>query len=150
MKIYFNGAAHDVTGSQFVLYVNGQSLMIDCGLYQGENAYERNVNFRFNPQKLDAVIFSHAHIDHSGNLPNLVKQGYRQPIFTTPPTAELTAIMLRDSAKIYQEDTEYLNRKKRKHGEPMVEPLYTFDDAEAVAELFQEVDSSGSRWGLSP
>jgi len=142
MKIRFYGAARTVTGSQHLIEINGQNLLLDCGIYQGrrKDFYERNRSFAFDPHKIDAVILSHAHIDHSGNLPNLVKQGYRQPIFTTPPTAELTAIMLRDSAKIYQEDTEYLNRKKRKHGEPMVEPLYTFDDAEAVAELFQEVD----------
>jgi len=136
MKIYFNGAAHDVTGSQFVLYVNGQSLMIDCGLYQGENAYERNVNFRFNPQKLDAVILTHAHIDHSGNLPNLVKSGFEGPIYTTPATADLADIMLRDSGNIQEDDAQFLSKKFNEK----YEPIYTAQDAARVKKQFQTRD----------
>jgi len=133
MKIYFNGAAHDVTGSQFVLYVNGQSIMIDCGLYQGENAYERNVNFRFNPQKLDAAILTHAHIDHSGNLPNLVKSGFEGPIYATPATADLADIMLRDSGNIQEDDAQFLSKKFNEK----YEPIYTAQDAARVKKQFQ-------------
>lgn len=141
MKIRFYGAARTVTGSQFLVEVNGGRLLLDCGIFHGKRRdfYERNCCFAFDPKKLDAVILSHAHIDHSGNLPNLVKQGFENPIYTTPPTAELAGIMLRDSGHIYEEDTEYINKKKRKHGEPMVEPLYTVKDAEKVPDLFHGV-----------
>ena len=141
MKIRFYGAAQTVTGSQHLIEVNGKKLLLDCGVFQGRRRdfYKRNCCFPFDPKEIDAVILSHAHIDHSGNLPNLVKQGYDNPIYTTPPTAELASIMLRDSAHIYEEDVEYLNKKKRKHGEPMIEPLYTTKDAEAVPALFNKV-----------
>ena len=141
MKIHFYGAARTVTGSQHLLEINGKKLLLECGIFQGRRRdfYERNCCFPFDPREIDAVILSHAHIDHSGNLPNLVKQGYENPIYTTPPTAELAGIMLRDSAHIYEEDTEYLNKKKRKHGQPLVEPLYTIPDAEKVPSLFRTV-----------
>ena len=141
MKIHFYGAARTVTGSQHLLEINGRKLLLECGIFQGRRRdfYERNCCFPFDPREIDAVILSHAHIDHSGNLPNLVKQGYENPIYTTPPTAELAGIMLRDSAHIYEEDTEYLNKKKRKHGQPLVEPLYTIPDAEKVPSLFRTV-----------
>lgn len=135
MKIYFNGAAHTVTGSQYVLYLNGQSLMIDCGLYQGPDAYERNLHFQFNPRKLDAVILTHAHIDHAGNLPTLIKNGYAGPIYATPATADLADIMVRDSGKIQEDDAEYLSKKR---GEK-VEALYTSADAARVKGHFKEV-----------
>ncbi len=138
MKIYFYGAARTVTGSQFLVESNGRKVLVDCGIYQGHRRdfYERNSQFPFEPRELDAAILTHAHIDHSGNLPNLVKQGYRGPIYCTPPTAGLAAIMLADSGKIYEEDAEYLNKKKRKHGEPKVEPLFTRADAEQVPTQF--------------
>ena len=141
MKIRFYGAARTVTGSQHLVEVNGRKILLDCGVFQGRRRdfYERNCCFAFDPQELDAVILSHAHIDHSGNLPNLVKQGYENPIYATPPTADLAGIMLRDSGHIYEEDAEFINKKKRKHGEAMVEPLYTIRDAEKVAPLFHEV-----------
>lgn len=141
MKIRFYGAAHTVTGSQHLVEINGKSLLLECGIYQGrrKDFYERNCCFAFDPEKIDAVILTHAHIDHSGNLPNLVKQGYRKPIFATSPTADLAGIMLRDSAKIYREDANYLNKKKRKHGDPMVNPLYSMEDAEMASEQFQPV-----------
>lgn len=140
MKIHFYGAARTVTGSQHLIEVNGKRLLLECGIFQGKRSdfYSRNCCFAFDPGEVDAVILSHAHIDHSGNLPNLVKQGYRNAIYATPPTAELSAIMLRDSGHIYTEDAEYLNKKKRKHGEPMITPLYTKADAEKVVPLFVE------------
>jgi metallo-beta-lactamase family protein len=122
VKIFFNGAAHDVTGSQFVLYINGESLLIDCGLYQGPQSYERNVTFQFKPEKLDAAILTHAHIDHSGNLPNLIKQGYRGPIYATPATADLADLMLRDSGHIQEDDAEELSHR---HPHEHFDPLYT-------------------------
>ncbi|HEY9087353.1 MAG TPA: MBL fold metallo-hydrolase [Anaerolineaceae bacterium] len=133
MKIYFNGAAHDVTGSQYVLYVDGRSLMIDCGLYQGPDAYERNVEFHFDPHRLDALILTHAHIDHSGNLPNLVKSGFDGPIYTTPATADLADIMLRDSGNIQEDDASFLSKK---FSQPY-EPLYTAADAARVKRQFR-------------
>ena len=141
MKIHFYGAARTVTGSQHLLEINGKKLLLECGIFQGkrQDFYSRNCCFPFDPRALDAVILSHAHIDHSGNLPNLVKQGYRNPIYATPPTADLAGVMLMDSAHIYEEDAEYLNKKKRKHGEPFIEPLYTRADAERVPSLFKEV-----------
>ena len=98
MKIKFNGAAQTVTGSQFYLEINGYSLLLECGLYQGKRkeAFEQNRTFQFDPKQLDAAILSHAHIDHSGNLPNLVLNGYTGPIYTTTATARLGDIMLQD------------------------------------------------------
>lgn len=141
MKIRFYGAARTVTGSQHLIEINGKFILLECGIFQGRRRdfYKRNCCFPFDPREVDAVILSHAHIDHSGNLPNLVKQGYNNPIYATPPTAELASIMLRDSAHIYEEDTRYLNKKKRKHGEPLIEPLYSMEDAKKVPTLFRKV-----------
>ncbi len=139
MKLTINGAARDVTGSQFLLEVNGKRLLLECGLYQGRraDAFTRNKNFHFDPRKLDAVILSHAHIDHSGNLPNLVKQGYEGSIYATEATAGLADIMLRDSGHIQESDADYVNKKRRRRGEAPVEPLYTIEDAVAVLDQFQ-------------
>jgi len=138
MKIYFNGADQDVTGSQHLIEVNGQRMLLDCGLYQGhrQDSYDRNLNFKFDIKTLDAVILSHAHIDHSGNLPNLVKQGYTGPIYTTPATAALADVMLRDSGHIQEADAQYVNKKRKLRGEPPVEPLYTLAEATEVAQYF--------------
>jgi metallo-beta-lactamase family protein len=139
MKITFNGAARTVTGSQYLLEINGRRLLLECGLFQGRRAdtYERNQNFRFDPKSVDALILSHAHIDHSGNLPNLVKHGYCNPIYTTPATARLADIMLRDSGHIQELDAEFVNKKRAKRGEPPVEPLYTLADAGQVTQYFR-------------
>jgi metallo-beta-lactamase family protein len=132
MKISFHGAAQTVTGSQHLLEINGSRLLLECGLYQGNRklAFQRNRSFHFNPGEIDAMILSHAHIDHSGNLPNLVKNGFRGPIFATPATAHLANIMLMDSGHIQEADAQFVN-KKRARGEPPVEPLYTLEDAHA-------------------
>ena len=131
MKIQFNGAAQTVTGSQHLLEINSKRILLDCGLFQGhrQDFYDRNLNFDFDPRTIDAVILSHAHIDHSGNLPNLVKSGFNGPIYSTPPTAALGEIMLRDSAHIQEADAEYANKKNARRGEPPVEPLYSKEDA---------------------
>jgi len=142
VNIHFNGAAQTVTGSQFLLEVNGYRLLLDCGLYQGhrKDYYQRNRTFSFNPAKLDAVLLSHAHIDHSGNLPNLVKHGLNAPIYTTRATAGLADVMLRDSGHIQEADVEFLNKKRAKRGEPPLEPLYTIADAERVSDYFKPLE----------
>ncbi|NPV75154.1 MAG: MBL fold metallo-hydrolase [Anaerolineae bacterium] len=139
MRIHFNGAARTVTGSQHLLEINGYRLLLECGLFQGrrQETYEKNLHFSFNPAKIDAVILSHAHIDHSGNLPNLVKNGYSGPIYATTATAKLVDIMLRDSAHIQEKDIEFVNKRRLRRGEPPMEPLYTAQDAERVNDLMR-------------
>lgn len=141
MKITFNGAARTVTGSRHLIEVNGRKLLLDCGLFQGKRnkPFETNEEFDFDPATIDAVILSHAHIDHSGNLPSLVKSGYNGPIYTTPPTATLGNIMLLDAAHIQESDTEYLNKKRRRRGEPLLEPIYTVQNAAEAIKRFYPV-----------
>lgn len=138
MRITFHGAAQTVTGSQHLLEVNGKRLLLECGLFQGrrKEAYERNRRFSYDPQEIDAVLLSHAHIDHSGNLPHLVKKGFRGPIYTTDATAHLANIMLIDSGHIHESDAEYINKRNNYRGSQMVEPLYTIEDASQVAQYF--------------
>jgi metallo-beta-lactamase family protein len=141
MKIHFHGAARTVTGTQHLLSINGHQILLDCGLFQGPRAetYERNRTFGFSPAKVDAAILSHAHTDHCGNLPNLVKNGYRGPIYTTPASAHLANIMLMDSGHIQEADVRFVNKRRLKRGEPPVEPLYTQEDAAYVAQFFEPV-----------
>ena len=136
MKITFHGAAQTVTGSRHLLEINGHQLLLDCGLYQGrrKDFYRRNLEFPFEVDEIDSVILSHAHIDHSGNLPNLVRQGYEGPIMATNATVHLTDIMTRDSGHIQESDAEFVNRKRAKRGEPPIEPLYTVEDATQAAQ----------------
>jgi len=138
MRINFYGAAQTVTGSRHLLDINGKRLLLDCGLYQGhrKDTYERNQNFPFDVTSVDAVILSHAHIDHSGNLPNLVKQGYRGPIYATTASVDLSDTMLRDSGHIQEADAEFVNKRRARRGEEPIEPLYTIADAAAVTEQF--------------
>jgi len=138
MKLTFLGAARTVTGSMHLVEANGVRLLLDCGLFQGrrKETYERNLNFPFDPASIDAVILSHAHIDHSGNIPNLVKQGFQGPIWCTPATRDLCAAMLRDSGYIHEQDVFYLNKHRRRKGLPPVEPLYTRQDADASLPAF--------------
>jgi metallo-beta-lactamase family protein len=123
--VTFWGAARTVTGSMHQLDACGSTLLLDCGLFQGPRAEsrDRNAEFPFRPKDVDAVLLSHAHVDHCGNLPNLVKQGFSGPIYCTPATRALAAVMLGDAAKIQEEDAAYLNRRREK-GDPKVEPLY--------------------------
>lgn len=141
MHIQFLGAAQTVTGSRHLLHVNNQQILLDCGLFQGksDDGIEHNIHLGFNPNAVDAVILSHAHIDHSGMLPVLIKQGYRGKIYCTPATADLCAIMLADSARIQQSDARDINRRRREHGRPLIEPLYDEDDVRQLLKQFIQV-----------
>jgi len=141
MKLTIHGAAQTVTGSKYLIEINHQKLLLECGLFQGQRqkTYDYNLNFDFDPQSLDAVILSHAHIDHSGNLPNLVKSGFRGPIYATDATRDLADIMLKDSGHIHEYDVKYLNKKREKKGQPPVEPLYTISDAARTIPLFRQI-----------
>lgn len=137
MTLEFCGAAQTVTGSQHLLNFNGKRILLDCGLFQGrrEEANRINRTFPFDPATIDVVILSHAHIDHSGNLPSLVKNGFTGKIYATPATRDLCSIMLADSAMIQTKDAEYL----LKHKGIQIEPLYTMDDVTQVMMQFQSV-----------
>ncbi|CAN94329.1 unnamed protein product [Sorangium cellulosum So ce56] len=140
MHLEFIGAAQTVTGSMHLLRTRDATVLLDCGLYQGRRAesFERNRRLPLPIHEIDAVVLSHAHIDHSGALPILVKNGYEGPIYATPATRDLAAVMLRDAAAIQVSDARYLNRRAEKQGsdEPRVEPLYEDDDAvEAISRL---------------
>ncbi len=138
MKIQFFGAAQTVTGSQHLLSINGKKILLDCGLYQGKRkeAFELNRNFPFNPSDVDVLILSHAHIDHSGNLPNLVKHGFDGPIYATSATVDLCQIMLRDSAYIQERDVEFVNKKRIRRNQNPFEPLYSIQDVESAMTHF--------------
>src|SRR5215475_13136090 len=140
-SLTFHGAAGTVTGSRFLLEVGGSRVLIDCGLFQGmKELRERNwADPGFPPAKVDAILLTHAHIDHSGWLPRLANLGFRGPIWCTPATAELTDLLLRDSAHIQEEDAEYANRKGYSRHRPAL-PLYTVEDAERVIRLLRIVD----------
>lgn len=136
MKITFLGAAGEVTGSQHLIETSRRRILLDCGLFQGPRAPSRlkNENLRCDPRNLDAVILSHAHIDHCGNLPQLYRRGFRGPLFCTDATADISKLMLLDAAKIQAEDARYLQRKLEK-GHPAVEPLYDEDHVEGLLKL---------------
>ena len=141
MQISFHGAVETVTGSQHLIRVNGRSLLLDCGMFQGkrDESRRRNRDFPFDPAGIDFVVLSHAHIDHSGNIPNLVKQGFTGKIVCTTATADLCGAMLLDSGHIQEEDVEYVNRQRRKYGEPPVEPIYTREDAAEAMRYFEGI-----------
>ena len=141
MKIIFLGATKSVTGSMHIIESNGKRILIDCGLFQGrrEETNRRNRNLPFDPKSIERMVLSHAHIDHSGNLPNLVKQGYRNSIYSTFATRDLCLAMLKDSAYIQEKDAEYLNKKNERKVLPPIEPLYDFDDVEQTLSLFRGI-----------
>ena len=142
MRVHFFGATRTTTGSMYLFEVNQQRLLLECGLFQGhrDETMERNRNFPFEVQRLDAVILSHAHIDHCGNLPNLCRRGYSGNIYCTFATRDLAAIMLEDSAEIQRDDAEYVSKKRAKKNLPPVEPLYTATDAERAMRQFVSVN----------
>ncbi len=138
IRMKFIGAVQEVTGSNHMISTGKSRIVIDCGLFQGhrEEYYERNSSFPYDPSTLDACILSHAHIDHCGNIPNLIKQGFKSRILATDATRDLCAKMLPDSGHIQEEDVEYINKIHRKKNLPPVEPLYTRKDAEDSLQYF--------------
>jgi metallo-beta-lactamase family protein len=138
MRIHFFGATRTTTGSLYLLETNGQRLLLECGLFQGRRgeSIERNRTFPFDPKQLDAVVLSHAHIDHCGNLPNLCCQGFEGNIYCTFATRDLASVMLEDSAQIQRDDAAFVSKKRAKQGLPPVEPLYSATDAEKAVRQF--------------
>ncbi len=143
MKIAFHGAARTVTGSKHLLTLqNGKKILLDCGLFQGmgRDTEVLNSSFGFDARSVDILVLSHAHIDHSGLIPKLVKEGFEGKIFATPATRELGAILLEDSAVIQRDDTKFINKRRAKQGLPPYEPLYDLDDAAKALDLFIDVN----------
>lgn len=148
MKLHFHGAARTVTGSQHLLEVNGHRLLLDCGLFQGrrKEAFELNrQGHAAPPATIDAVVLSHAHIDHSGNLPSLSRGGFNGDIWATGATRDLCALMLMDSAYIQQHDVKFVNKKRRAEGKRLFEPLYTEVDVKQTLRLFHAMPYGRSR-----
>jgi metallo-beta-lactamase family protein len=142
MKLIFSGAARTVTGSKHIIELdNGKRILLDCGFYQGKGSETDKLNrtFDFDPSSIDYLLLSHAHIDHSGNIPRLVKQGFKGTIICTPATRDLCLIMLEDSARIQESDAAYLNKKRSRKGLNSIEPLYTIADAERAMSRFVTV-----------
>lgn len=143
MKIAFHGAARTVTGSKHLLTLaNGKKYLLDCGMYQGmgKETDKLNRHFGFDPATIDHMILSHAHIDHSGLLPKLVKEGYQGNIYCTPATKDLATILMEDSAGIQESDLKFVNKTRAAQGKPYLLPLYTTEDAKAAAERFKTID----------
>ncbi len=142
MKIAFHGAARTVTGSKHLLTLkSGRKILLDCGMFQGMGSQTAalNSNWGFDPTIVDYLVLSHAHIDHSGLIPKLVRDGFHGKIFATPATKELTGVLLEDSAKIQEDDVKYANKRRAAQNLPLFEPLYTKADAEQAMGLFNEV-----------
>lgn len=141
MKIKFCGAARTVTGSQHLLEISGKKILLDCGLYQGkrEKAFKINRHFPFEPAEIHCVVLSHAHMDHSGNLPTLSLKGFKGDIYTTTATRDLCSVMLQDSAYIQERDVEYVNKKRIKKNLPLFNPLYGFDEVRETMTQFKSV-----------
>ncbi len=140
-QFVFDGGCGEVTGSMHIIEHRGRYVALDCGLFQGRRAEAnaKNRSFAVDPRKIDCVILSHGHIDHSGRLPRLVREGFTGTIYATPATRDLTAILLADSAHIQEEDAEFYNKKRLKNGEPPVEPLYNMEDAAETMKQFLAV-----------
>lgn len=141
MKLHFLGAVRSTTGSMHLLETRGKKILFDCGMFQGPRALadEKNTVFPFDPKEIDALIVSHAHIDHSGNIPTLVKQGFRGNIYSTFATRDLCSIMLEDSADIQLSDTEFINKKRAKKGLAPVKPYYNKEDADRALRQFVSI-----------
>lgn len=142
MKIAFHGAARTVTGSKHLLSLtNGKKFLLDCGMFQGmgKDTETLNRNWGFEPSEVSHLILSHAHIDHSGLIPKLVKDGFEGKIFCTPATKDLASILLEDSAEIQEDDVKYENKRRAADGVPYLKPLYTMEDAKAALSHLQSV-----------
>jgi Predicted exonuclease of the beta-lactamase fold involved in RNA processing len=138
MKISFHGAARTVTGSKHLIAFNDKKILLDCGMFQGMGTQTTplNSNFGFDPQEVNHVFLSHAHVDHSGLLPKLVKEGFKGKIFATPATIDIVKVLLRDSAYIQKQDIHFLNKKRKEEGRELLQPLYTEEDVEATFNHF--------------
>lgn len=139
MKISFHGAARTVTGSKHIIHLkNGKKILLDCGLFQGmgDQTLELNTHFGFDPREITYVVLSHAHIDHSGLLPKLVKEGFKGKIYCTAATVDLATVLLQDSAMIQESDVAFVNKRRAAQGLPYIKPLYTIADANNVIPLF--------------
>lgn len=141
MRLEFWGAVRNTTGSMHLFETDGKKILLDCGLFQGRRAEarERNLTFPFDPSCIHSLVLSHAHIDHCGNIPNIVKEGFQGSIYCTAATEELCSALLLDSAHIQEKDVEYLNKKLARSGKPLLEPLYTTEDAERSLHYFQDI-----------
>jgi metallo-beta-lactamase family protein len=141
MKIQFWGGAQTVTGSEHLISINGKRILLECGMFQGKRkeTFEKNRTLPFDAGKIDVMLLSHAHIDHSGNIPNLVKNGFSGPIFATYATVDLCEIMLRDTAHLQAMDIEWVNKANRRKHEPPAEPIYTMADVEKSLSSFNGV-----------
>jgi len=141
MKITFLGAVRELTGSMYLIRTNGGQVLLDCGLCQGKRkeAFERNRNLPFDAGSMDACVLSHAHIDHSGNLPTLVNRGFSGKIFATPATRDLCDIVLRDSVHLQLKDVEFVNKKRLKQGKNPFEPLAMPEDVDRAMDQFEIV-----------
>ncbi|MDP6907883.1 MAG: MBL fold metallo-hydrolase [Flavobacteriales bacterium] len=143
MKITFHGAAKTVTGSKHLVKLNNQKrILLDCGMFQGlgKDTNTLNRDFGFDPKTIDHLVLSHAHVDHSGLIPRLVKLGFEGNVYTSSATADLCEIMLADSAHILKADARYVNKIKEKQGRPFLEPLYNIEDVEKALSQFKVVD----------
>jgi metallo-beta-lactamase family protein len=143
MKIAFHGAARVVTGSKHLLTLkNGKKYLLDCGMFQGMGPDTDRLNreWGFAPSEVNYLILSHAHIDHTGLIPKLVKDGFNGKIFCTPATKELTAVLLEDSAGIQQDDIKFVNKRRIAEGQSYLQPLYSEEDARAAMDLFSTVE----------
>ena len=131
-KLTFYGAIHGVTGSAYLLETERATVLLDCGLYQGTREEEKlnHEDFPFNPETIDSVILSHAHLDHSGRLPKLVAEGFGGTLYMTSPTSELLEVMLKDAASLQERDVEWENKRRRRAGKEELLPLYTLEDVE--------------------
>ena len=141
MKVTFLGATKTVTGSNFLVEGAGKKFLVDCGMYQGSAAdeYENEAPFLFNVDEIDFVLLTHAHIDHSGRIPKLYNEGYRNPVIATKATCDLCSIMLPDSGHIQEMEAEWKNRKRERKGEDPIPPMYTAEDAAKSIEIFKPV-----------
>ncbi len=138
MKISFHGAARSVTGSRHLIQAGSSRLLLDCGMFQGrrDQAAKLNRHLGFDPKSLTAVCLSHAHIDHSGILPVLAREGYSGSVYMTDATADLTNILLADSARIQQSDCRYVNKRERRRGKDRITPFYSLSDVQTIAQQF--------------
>lgn len=145
MKIAFHGAARTVTGSKHLLTLkDGKKVLLDCGMFQGmgKETDMLNRNFGFDPKEVDVMVLSHAHIDHSGLIPKLVKEGFAGKIFCTPATKDLTTVLLKDSAEIQEDEVKYQNKRRAAEKLPYLQPLYNLEDAQKAVEHLEVVGYS--------